>query len=124
MKKNEWYFYRIENDEGAGPYRSAPRKCRPQWMLGEHGGPSDKVHPPLGGELSSTEIAHSLDRSGVRFKECKFGFVSLRQLQRWFTPVELVKLYKLGYRIRRVLGRSVVDSPTQSLFVPVEGVCR
>lgn len=124
MRKGEWYFYRIERSDGIGPYYrdvyNEPENAWEHWMLGYHGKQGDNVHPGLAYEVDYSEITECLLDNDVKFFQCKFGFISLRQLQRWFAPIEIKKLMKLGYRIRRVLGRSVVDAPTQSLFIPVE----
>jgi hypothetical protein len=119
MQKDERYFYRIENSNGVGPYRSAP-PCmnNPVWMLGNHGKHGDNIHPPIVDEVCADDLTRSFARHGVKLRDCKFGFTSLSQLQRWFAPGEIKKLMELGYRIKRVLGKSVINTSTQSLFIP------
>lgn len=116
MKANQWYFYRVERDDGVGPYVSRYKEyCR--WMIGAHDGQVDEYHPDIQLELFCLEEV--LDQQHTRFEDCLFGFQTLTQLQRWFDPEELRKLNRLGYRIVRVLGVEVVSTSTQSMFVRV-----
>lgn len=105
MKASQWYFYRVEDCEGRGPY--CGKNCD-AWMNGNHGVLGDKIHPDPERD----------DHFSVR-RDCIFGFQTLTQLQRWFDSEELRKLNRLGYRIVRVLGVEVVSTSTQSMFVKV-----
>jgi hypothetical protein len=119
MRADEWYFYRVENRDGYGPYYH--RRVR-SWMEGYHGENGDRVHPGLPDEIGLEKFTSCLHKCGVKQEDCRFGFVSLSQLQRWFSTGELSRLKKQGYRIVRRLGREILSTPTQSMFVNHEGV--
>ena len=114
MRKGEWYFYRVEDKDGQGPYWFGAKG----WEDGKHCVPT---HPAIADEIGLEGyiiLREQLNVAGFKTSDCFFGFITLRQLQRWFSPLELKRLEKLGYRIKRVLGKSVLDVPSQSMFIP------
>ena len=116
MKANQWYFYRVEREDGSGPYWEQGFELRSQWMQGWHGSRGDEVHPSISWEV---DIDDMIANAGYSREQCIYGFQTLTQLQRWFDSEELRKLNRLGYRIVRVLGVEVVSTSTQSMFVKV-----
>ena len=104
------YFYRVQNEEGLGPYTNEDySNIRSSWITKPHSpknfnhGPNDC--PVLRDVLLSTRMY--------------FGFTTLKQLQTWFTPTELVNLYNKGYKITRVKGELVKASDFQAIFFKV-----
>lgn len=100
------YFYRVEDSKGMGPYAGATRQGldgSSRWSSGSHDGSPDR--PTL-----FYEVGRGHERGQI------FGFKTLRQLQSWFRPEELKRLYKLGYQIKRVRGRQIIATRTQVLF--------
>jgi hypothetical protein len=80
--------YRIQDSCGAGPYTSTR-------MI-------DHIH------IHHNEIAHDPDsrvpapeREGLGYVRSyhRFGFTSLEQLDRWFTPEEQAALYREGFEL-------------------------
>jgi hypothetical protein len=48
----------------------------------------------------------------------RYGFSSIKQLKKWFRPMELARLLKLGYAIRTYRASRIWDSGTQAIFEP------
>jgi len=100
--------WRVQNDDGRGPYRGNYNYT--QWT--DSGGWHDEEnHPSPEADLG---IHNSWD--GIRF-----GFIDLEQAQRWFTRSELERLVCQGYHLIELEVDCVVaQSEYQLAFKPLE----
>jgi len=78
--------YRIENKKGRGPYDGAR-----DWSLWQTRDHVEPTHPGPKDDGIDFE-------SGVDY--C--GFSSFKKLRDWFESEELVRLRRLGFRVRRI----------------------
>lgn len=77
--------WRIENNEGEGCYRDEKTKEVIDW--------SDDFNPlPINDE--------GIDRETQKKEIC--GFISLEQVEKWFSEAELKGLKKLGFKLKEV----------------------
>lgn len=104
------YFYRVENDRKVGPYVGSDGG----WRLGTH--TSENGRPAVWEE--EPQWQEILQYHNLAITDCCFGFNSLRQLQSWFRPEELVRLCHSGwFKIVRIKGKAIIETNTQVLFV-------
>ena len=95
-------IYRIEDDEGRGPYRH-PVYGYDDW----HG-------------VKEVQPRHGLgDEEMFFYRRMVFGFRSQRQLRRWFKASELKALYAAGFKLRtfRVSTKRISFGKAQVAFV-------
>ncbi len=99
-------IYRVQDDEGRGPFR--PGFSR-RWI--------DAVGPDLPPSWIE-EFGHDLiQREGRRHEHFGSGCMSLDGLRRWFSADEIMRLRLLGYRIVRLDGcRGLAESVYQVVF--------
>lgn|SRR5690606_5818811 len=81
------FIWRIENDEGIGPYHTGDATSLNLYD-------SSNVHPSPREDISEWK---NMDyRSLVKYR---FGFKCTDDLSRWFNGRSLIKLYENGFRI-------------------------
>lgn len=116
------YFYRVEDDNGCGPYYFRP-KSHDTWMSCNHRRQPELVsrkHNIRYEIMAEPFVLNRMVKANKLLSDCIFGFTSLNQLQAWFRPEELRKLTTMGYKIKRVLGNPIINTSTQSMFVRLE----
>ncbi len=107
-------IYRIENQHSVGPYHYA-------YSLGEHLYEfwQDKPHVkqygcPTPKEDGLLQIVNKLKQKKVNFS---FGFNSLEQIKRWFTPRELKVLRNHGFSLKAYKVKKAFVTSHQVLFI-------
>jgi hypothetical protein len=115
--------YRIENDEGQGPYQSRI----PHWMIRPH--TSDTGQPPPTEDMGFPFLFKDNNiyppywfpqfKNQVRAQghNIYFGFSTMEQLSRWFQPIEITRLGALGFHIKEITVTRGWDSGIQVLFL-------
>lgn len=77
-------IFRVENDDGIGPYHGNMG----DWCDGSHNQMTGRPMP----------YEDNLDMNGLGWNH-RFGFDSMTKLLEWFSPIELRRLYTLGWRV-------------------------
>ena len=98
--------YRVENEEGKGPYRDrSPSEFRDD-MVDRHSCCPDHPLPEDDGLLA-------IHKLGL---EISYGFSSLESLHEWFSEYELEMLYNEGYVIQTYEASEVHKGEHQVVF--------
>lgn len=103
-------IYRIQDADGRGPYKPGFSDC---W-----------VDPDNDGRNCPQEIPPKQLRDMIRLAASKgwgvnfgFGFRTMDQLGRWFTPTERIKLATLGYcAVEMEVDVIIAETESQVLF--------
>lgn len=101
------WVYRVENEEGKGPYLSMPGKCD-CWQTTDHNRswrhplPEDDIREWMG-SYTSLHL---------------FGFKDKRQLYSWFSQEELNNLNKLGFVVKKMKAKEILYGGYQIAFIP------
>jgi hypothetical protein len=91
-------IYRIENNKGFGPYHVS--ECyRDVWADNWHEGDSTHLLPEEETWRDNNgNLIPPTNKWFITYKYWKFGFETQTQLHNWFSPNELMKLEKLGFK--------------------------
>ena len=109
--------WRVQNERGQGPYTGAKEE---DWRETSH---NDFAHPTPHQDrfdpqdLDAMTDFHQIPGS-VKHENPVFGFESENQMKKWFSPVELARLGKLGFKPTKMKARKVWSSGTQAFFLP------
>lgn len=97
--------YRIENDDGIGPY-SVDETVD---LIGDH-------------KYSNGHPVPKKDKGIQRPQEPeeRCGFLSMKQLKSWFSESEIVNLRDLGFFITELTGKITAIGEKQVLFIPLD----
>ena len=109
--------WRVQNEMGKGPYTGVKEE---EWREKPH---NDFSHPvPHQDRFEPSDLDAMTDfhqiPGSVKHDNPVFGFESEFQLKKWFSPVELARLDKLGFKPTKVKARKVWSSGTQAFFLP------
>jgi hypothetical protein len=104
-------FFRIQDENGFGPYAGRP-DCA-GWEDCCH---AEQLNTP-GPNSDAGMLWYAADRDR---SEWKFGFLTLAQLNDWFTDSEILKLRRLGFTIVR-LDVSALDCRASELQAVYRG---
>jgi len=111
-------LWRVQNKEGKGPY---DRECL-GWEECTHnlqnGTPSVSEDTKLKDQLIEANILEPV--TCVFDQKAFFGFISMKQLLKWFSSSELDNLKSLGFSPTQVLGEVVAESEYQVVYIPKE----
>lgn len=111
------YFYRIENDASVGPYNSDYyHKWIDGWYKSKNGCPDPRNDVLY--NLHGKRVYYDGRDWDTFYHGHKFGFRNLKELQAWFSPNELSRLYNIGFMIKRVKGELIAYSKYQCIFIP------
>lgn len=106
--------WRIENQNGEGPYRCT-NVYQHQWVMTHHTEDYGRPSPMKDGELWYFWKTHP------KAHEFLFGFESIEQLKKWFWDYsELCKLRELGFRIALRPTDTVFYGKEQCIFLPTK----
>jgi len=100
--------YRVEGPDKRGPYIN---EFRLSWLLDKHNYCPD--HPS--GSLDQ-DLYDFINKNYMNMDDCRYGFVSLEQLHRWFSELDLGELRRLGFSIMEYQAEIVASSQYQCLF--------
>lgn len=89
------HIYRIENENGRGPYNCG---IGMQWQEEPH--EAENGRPCPYGDTKLRKVWRVLRTREQR--EFVFGFTSLKSLKSWFTDLELERLKKLNFEIVKI----------------------
>lgn len=102
-------FYRIENEDGKGPYScSIPVSWQRKLHTAMNGCPSAHEDVTLDKCMLASYVADY--PLGI------FGFRTMKQLHSWFEPGEIRILDRHGFKIKEVQGELIVETPAQCYF--------
>jgi hypothetical protein len=105
--------FKIENKMGHGPYSAEEAKS--EWMDHPH---LDGEHPLLMDE-SLCEVKTWIEQNkGYSMDDFVSGFMTLDQLERWFSPRELIKLNQEGFQIVEKEALVVFALEKQVAYIP------
>jgi len=97
-------IFRIQDAEGRGPYKPGMS----QHWVDDEGPPPPPTWMQEFGDVTPQLLPH---------EHVGCGCVSLDQLFRWFTPTELQRLHRLGYRLVVIWAdRILAESVNQVVF--------
>jgi hypothetical protein len=88
--KNTITVFRVENEEGKGPYTSTREPC----LLDAH---SDDGKHPL--PYEDGVFAYEIDQYSKDARKHSYGFPSVESVSNWFNDEELVWLSQEGFSI-------------------------
>lgn len=112
------FVWRVQNKEGEGPYAGLGDPLL--WSKESHC--KENGHPgPHDDEIYSQHMRRykaRLPTHPYMFDDFKYGFITAKQLRKWFSKEELKKLRKLGYRPQKVRARYTIASHFQCAFIP------
>ena len=91
-------IYRIENSWGTGPYKN----CHLGWEDTDHY--NEGHSPPEEDGIYYYFIYH-------------FGFISINQLNSWFSKAEKIKLFKNGFRVKVYYSDKIKMGKRQIAFI-------
>jgi hypothetical protein len=103
---SDW-VWRVENDDGFGPYSNRATWSETRPILCSHQG--DYVNHPT--PYTDSEIGRIPEPQ----ESC--GFISEEQMRQWFTEDELKKLAELGFQVKQVQGTITAIGKKQVLFI-------
>jgi len=95
-------LYRIEDKNGYGPY-NGPNRLGYYNLHGDH----------------QSQLRHPLpERDGINFitQDMRFGFGSIRQMNRWFNRFELRALTRHGYHFFEYEVENIIKGQCQVAF--------
>lgn len=101
--------WRMQNDNGHGPYIMS------NWQDSPHGSFGDAAHPMPHQDNFNSKDAFELETGGH-----KFGFESQDHLNDWFSPAEQARLATHGYKPTKVKAKKVWAGDKQVFFEPYE----
>lgn len=107
---------RVENAQGQGPYHDMRTLSEVPWgddLRTLSGTPLDRQPTPM--EEGIPEYRAMLQR-GTNLDPFRFGFTSVDQLKKWFTPEELAALNNLGHFVQPYEVPRVIYGEKQALF--------
>jgi hypothetical protein len=104
-------IYRVQDDEGYGPYAGRQDIDGALWQEEPHGETTATPGPMSDPGLNSWYASPDFDLS-----EWKFGFLNMAQLNAWFTPYELIRLKQLGFSIVKLNAYDVKASEKQAVY--------
>lgn len=92
------YIYRVENKQGRGPYQGGV----PNYL---------KYHDRNTAKRPVPRLDEGIERTPFPEEIC--GFMTLDQVNNWFSPHDLKKLRENGYELKRVLVENIIIGKTQ-----------
>lgn len=99
------YVYRVENDEGKGCYQEGAVALN---RLEHHNSYNHVKRHPLPSE------DFGIDRYPLKDEKC--GFKDMKQLKAWFTPKELKRLARNGFKVVELYVAEVTAYGEQQLL--------
>lgn len=114
--------WRVEGGpKGIGPYRGIGVGDASEWADTPNIHNDEKKRPGLLGDKGFTsgdkdDFYESVAKDPYPYDKPKFAFESKAQLKRWFSPTEIERLKKLGYKIRRKKATKVWSSGKQAFY--------
>lgn len=103
---------RLENEIGKGPYRAPGMMGGARWWDSPHS--LDPKHPNLREDMGFT----GQDKQDFWNKDYNFAFENEDQMKRWFSPTEMEKLSRLGFKPKKVKARKIWSSGKQVFYQP------
>jgi len=110
------WVYRVQDKSGIGCYATHDLGIFPYSAWQEHNH-AYSSKPGRAEDWTPNPLIEGLSRTDAH----RCGFKSLDQLQAWFTPRELVRLWDLGFKPTRVKAdpSTVEIGRKQLIFVPI-----
>ena len=109
IESNDSKVYRVQDENGRGPFKPGFSK---HWVE------ERKDHKNLKPWMEEFPEAYEQISRGLRF--CGIGCLTVKQLQRWFTPAEYSTLLKFGYEAVAMEAMVIAYSDTQCVFQRVK----
>lgn len=110
--------FRVEGPDGVGPYNSPHAKKygshEKVWAEEWHGIENGRPH------FTESGLWAKCRAEGIDITKTLFGFTSMEQLERWFTPVELDMLSEMGFSIVVREAVKIISDDYQCVFIPAD----
>ena len=100
-------IYRIENEDGIGPYLGTIAV----WQDCSHNINTGRPNP-----VDDKLLWKNYLESDIIENEDLYAFETIEQLKNWFSYNEIQKLRKLGFKIKKLKVTKILQGDTQCIF--------
>jgi hypothetical protein len=114
-------FYRLEAQDGKGPYTTEIKTNLLLRMREEHdriASEEESRTPSVSSDMWHWFI-RSIIKEGQLHLPKLFGFVSEEQMKKWFTIEELMMLLDNGFNIKEYQSKEYTFDDKQAIFIPL-----